>query len=51
LELALGGAMTATGQVISNFLAGLGQRAWRDFGANRLTTTPEPANHLEGQPA
>ena len=32
-------------------LAGLGQRAWRDFGANYPTTTPEPATHLEGQPA
>jgi predicted MFS family arabinose efflux permease len=32
-------------------LAGLSQRAWRDFGANHVTTTPEPANHLEGQPA
>jgi predicted MFS family arabinose efflux permease len=32
-------------------LAGLSQRAWRDFGAHHLTTTPEPANnhrHLEG---
>ena len=32
-------------------LAGLSQRAWREFGANHPTTTPEPANHLEGQPA
>ena len=32
-------------------LAGLSQRAWRDFGANHPTTTPEPATHLEGQPA
>ena len=32
-------------------LAGLSQRAWRDFGANHQTTTPEPATHLEGQPA
>jgi predicted MFS family arabinose efflux permease len=32
-------------------LAGLSQRAWRDFGANHSITTPEPANHLEGQPA
>ena len=31
-------------------LAGLSQRAWRDFGANHLTTTPEPAHHLEGHP-
>jgi predicted MFS family arabinose efflux permease len=31
-------------------LAGLSQRAWRDFGANHQTTTPEPAHHLEGQP-
>ena len=31
--------------------AGLSQRAWREFGANRSTPTPEPANHLEGQPA
>jgi MFS family permease len=32
-------------------LAGLSQRAWRDFGAHPSITTPEPANHLEGQPA
>jgi MFS family permease len=32
-------------------LAGLSQRSWREFGANHPTTTPEPANHLEGQPA
>ena len=32
-------------------LAGLSQRAWREFGANHPTTTPEPAPHLEGQPA
>jgi predicted MFS family arabinose efflux permease len=31
-------------------VAGLSQRAWRDFGANHQTTTPEPAHHLEGQP-
>ena len=30
-------------------LAGLSQRAWRDFGAGHQTTTPEPAHHLEGQ--
>jgi MFS family permease len=32
-------------------LAGLSQRAWRDFGAHPSITTPEPTNHLEGQPA
>ena len=32
-------------------LAGLSQRAWREFGANHPATTPEPAHHLEGQPA
>jgi hypothetical protein len=32
-------------------LAGLSQRAWRDFGASQPTTTPESATHLEGQPA
>jgi MFS family permease len=31
--------------------AGLSQRAWREFGANHSTPTPEPAHHLEGQPA
>jgi hypothetical protein len=31
-------------------LAGLSQRAWREFGSHRPTTTPEPAHHLEGQP-
>ena len=31
-------------------LAGLSQRAWRDFGASHQTK-PEPATHLEGQPA
>lgn len=32
-------------------VAGLSQRAWREFGANQPAPTPEPANHLEGQPA
>jgi predicted MFS family arabinose efflux permease len=32
-------------------LAGLSQRAWREFGSHHPTTTPEPAHHLEGQPA
>jgi predicted MFS family arabinose efflux permease len=31
-------------------LAGLSQRAWRDFGASK-PSKPEPATHLEGQPA
>jgi predicted MFS family arabinose efflux permease len=31
-------------------LAGLSQRAWREFGANHPATTPEPAHHREGQP-
>jgi hypothetical protein len=30
-------------------LAGLSQRAWRDFGASQ-PATPEPAINLEGQP-
>ena len=32
-------------------LAGLSQRAWREFGANHPVATPEPAHHLEGHPA
>jgi predicted MFS family arabinose efflux permease len=31
-------------------LAGLSQRAWREFGSHHPATTPEPAHHLEGQP-
>jgi predicted MFS family arabinose efflux permease len=31
-------------------VAGLSQRAWRDFGSSQ-STTPESAPHLEGQPA
>ena len=36
--------------IAARFLAGLSQRAWREFGSHRPTITPEPAHHLEGQP-
>jgi predicted MFS family arabinose efflux permease len=42
--------LLAAASTAAAILAGLSQRAWRDFGANHLTTTPEPAHHLEGHP-